>query len=57
MIAQINIENCQECPYSWAHTGHTDRKTWVCDKLQDNVGVGDTIHKECPWIKEGKQDG
>ena len=55
MKIQIDIENCQGCPYSWSHVNHDGQRTWVCDKLQDNVGSGDTIHKKCPL--KGEQDG
>jgi hypothetical protein len=56
MRLQIDIENCQECPYSWPHTNTAGTKTWVCDKLQDNIGKGDAVCRECPLV-EGEQDG
>ena len=56
MRIQIDIENCQECPYSWGHINTAGAKTWVCDKLQDNVGKGDGIHEACPLV-EGAENG
>jgi len=50
MKITIDIQNCQECPFSWSHTSQSG-KTWVCDKLCDNIGAGDTVNERCP-IKE-----
>ena len=55
MKVLIDIENCQECPYSWSHANQSERKTWVCDKLQDNIGGGDVIQENCPL--KGKENG
>ena len=52
MKIELDIQNCQDCPFSWSHVNHDGVKTWVCDKLQDNVGKGDVIHEECPFEKD-----
>lgn len=48
MKIEIEIENCQDCPYSWSHSNCNGLRSVVCDKLQDNVGMGDVIHRDCP---------
>lgn len=52
MKVTIEIQNCQGCPYSWSHTNQNGHKTWVCDKLQDNVDRGDVVNYRCP-LKKG----
>jgi len=48
MIVQIEIKNCQDCPYSWPGDTKNPHQSWVCDKLQDNIGKGDTVSDRCP---------
>ena len=54
MKVLIDIENCRECPYSWGGDMHNPHESWVCSKLADNVGPGDTIHEDCP-LREHEQ--
>ncbi len=48
MKVTIDIQNCRECPYSSPGDLKRSHESWVCDKLQDNVGVGDTVSGRCP---------
>lgn len=48
MKIEIEIQNCQDCPYSWSHTSGASGTSWVCDKLSDNVGKGDVVCEDCP---------
>lgn len=48
MKVTIDIENCRECPYSWVHTNQNGNTSVVCDKLQDNVGIGLAVSSRCP---------
>jgi hypothetical protein len=52
MRVTIEIENCQGCPFGWSHTNHAGEATVVCDKLQDNVGVGGVVFEGCPLVVE-----
>ena len=48
----LDIENCEDCPFGWSHTNHAGESSVVCDKLQDNVGVGEIIYENCPLVTE-----
>lgn len=48
MKVTIDIPNCRECPFSSGGDTKHPHESWVCDKLQDNIGVGDTVDERCP---------
>ena len=52
MIVTIDVPNCRECPYSFGGDTKHPHESWVCDKLQDNIGAGDSISERCPLVGE-----
>ncbi len=48
MKVTIEIKNCQECPFSWPGDHKNPHESWVCDKLQDNIGPGVDVYERCP---------
>ena len=52
MIVTIDVLNCRECPYSFGGDTKHPHESWVCDKLQDNIGAGDSISERCPLVGE-----
>jgi len=52
MQITIDIKNCKECPYSSCGDTKHPPESWVCDKLQDNIGSGDGISDRCPLRKQ-----
>ncbi len=50
MKVTIEIKNCQECPFSWPGDYKNPHKSWVCDKLQDNIGPGVDVYERCPLV-------
>ena len=48
MKVEIDIQNCKECPFSFGGDTKYPHESWVCDKLQDNIGAGDVVSCRCP---------
>ena len=52
MKITIDIQNCRECPFSSGGDTKHPHESWVCDKLSDNIGAGDTVFEGCPLVGE-----
>lgn len=52
MLLQIDVKNCKECPYSWPGDMKMSHKSYVCDRLSDNIGAGDVVSERCPFREE-----
>ncbi len=52
MKVTIDIQYCEECPYSWPGDTKSPHESVVCDQLQDNVGKGDTVSDRCLLEKQ-----
>ena len=50
MKVELDIQNCKECPFSFGGDVKHPHESWVCEKLQDNIGPGDIVSDRCPFI-------